>query len=197
VQHHVFLSYSRKDNSIMQQVRDDLRAVGLRVWTDDALETGNKTQKVSIERILKDAGCVVAILSPDAINTASVLKQMELADAHDKQVFLILARGEPGEVIPSGYSSQQWIDIRHKAHHEPQMRQLIQTIREYVEDESRTIPTPFKLTTGTHPVISSPTNPSEPGGRRMRLVLLIILAVVALVAVWLFALGGWAMLAGT
>jgi hypothetical protein len=159
MQHHVFLSYSRKDAPIMQRVRGDLQAGGLRVWTDEGIEPGSESWKMSIETALRGSACLIAILSPDAANSRWVREELDFAEAHHKKVFLILARGEQDDAVPFGYSTHQWIDIRSESNHPIHMRQLIQAVREHAEGENSVISIPTSHTAGGYTPSSTIENP--------------------------------------
>lgn len=140
MQHHVFLSYSRKDSSIMRRVRDDLRANGLTVWTDEGIEPGSDSWKMNIESAIKEAGCLVAILSPDSVDSRWVRAELDYAEAQRKKVYLILARGDESDAVPFGYAASQWMDIRQTGHYKPRILMLAKAIREYLDDTTRTHP---------------------------------------------------------
>src|SRR5262249_17953190 len=132
MQHHIFLSYSRKDSPVMYRIRDDLQADGLTIWTDDGIEPGSESWKFSIETAIKDAGCLVAILSPDSAESRRVRAELDFAEAQKKKVFLILVRGDVSNAVPFGYSSHQWIDLRQSNLYEPGMRKLADVVREHL-----------------------------------------------------------------
>jgi hypothetical protein len=196
VQHHILLSYSRSDTAVMERVRDDLRAVGLRVWTDEAIEPGSRLWKPAVEAALKDSGCLVALLSPDAANSPWLRDQLFLAESLDKKVFLILARGNKNNAIPSGYSDQALTDIRRNDQHESQMGQLIQMIREYIDEETRTLLKPPNRMTGEYAVVPSQAA-ATPGQRSgLKIILLIIVIIVVLAVIGLALSGGASALPG-
>jgi hypothetical protein len=132
MQHEIFLSYSRKDSDVMHRVRNDLRASGLTTWTDDGIDPGSESWKLSIETAIKNAGCLVAILSPDSAESRWVRAELDFAEAQKKKVFLLLVRGDASNAVPFGYSSHQWIDIRHSGLYEPGLRQLTDVIRQHL-----------------------------------------------------------------
>lgn len=109
---HIFLSYSRHDAAIMQQVRERLLAAGLPVWTDTGIEPGTRSWKLAIEQAILQAACVVCILSPEANQSQWVRAELEFAELHGRPVFLLLARGDERSAIPFGYAAAQWLDIR-------------------------------------------------------------------------------------
>ena len=62
---HVFMSYSRRDEAVMQRVATFLRAQGINVWVDnEKLVPGTPIWEVEIEKAIKNAAAVVIILSP-------------------------------------------------------------------------------------------------------------------------------------
>lgn len=110
--HNIFLSYSRKDIAIMHRLRDDLRAAGFTVWTDEGIEPGTPSWKSEIEKAIRDADCQVIIFSPDANNSRWVRAEIDFAETLHKPMFPLLLRGDETTSIPFGFSTYQWIDIR-------------------------------------------------------------------------------------
>lgn len=196
MQHHVFLSYSRQDTTIMEQVRDDLRAVGLRVWTGENIEPGSITWKPAIETALKDAGCLVAILSPDAAESPWVLEELDTAESLDMKIFLILTRGDRHRAIPASYLSHPCVDIRQNANRETQMERLIQAVRDFIDDETRTLIKPPTRSTGEY--LAVPPQAVANSGRpsSMKIVITAVLIVAIALVVWLVFLGGWTSVSG-
>jgi hypothetical protein len=111
-QHHVFLSYSRKDTDLMTQIRDDLRAAGLTVWTDEGIEVGTPLWKDAIEKAIEDASCLVVILSPDSKQSIWVKRELDYAAAQGKQIFALMSRGNDSNAVPFALIGSQYIDIR-------------------------------------------------------------------------------------
>ncbi|MCB9450868.1 MAG: TIR domain-containing protein [Anaerolineaceae bacterium] len=134
---HVFLSYSRKDSAIMQQVRDKLREDNLPVWTDEKLEPGTRSWKESIENALESADCLVVILSPESKKSPWVREEMNYAEAQDVRIFPIMAVGDEKSSVPFGYITAQWIDIRNPSEFQRGMRLLSAGIRNYLGIEQR------------------------------------------------------------
>jgi hypothetical protein len=71
---HIFLSYSRRDIQTMRRLRDDLKAEGLQVWSDERLEPGTDEWKKAIEEAIKDAAGVAVIMSPEGKNSKWVAR---------------------------------------------------------------------------------------------------------------------------
>jgi formylglycine-generating enzyme required for sulfatase activity len=110
---HIFLSYSRNDAALMERVRADFRANGLDVWTDEGIKPGTPSWKRAIEDAIRSAGCLVCILSPDAAQSRWVREELDFAEGRDKRIFLLMAHGDEDEAVPFGFSTHQWVDIRH------------------------------------------------------------------------------------
>jgi hypothetical protein len=108
---HIFLSYSRKDTAIMQQVRDDLRARGLAVWTDENLKPGTPSWKRAIEAAIEDSDAMVVILSPDSKKSPWVGSEIDYAMAYNVHIIPALARGDERDSVPFALISNQRVDI--------------------------------------------------------------------------------------
>lgn len=72
----IMLSYSRKDQEKMEQIRDTLRNDNLTVWTDEFLEPGSSNWLKEIEEAIHDSKMVVVVWSP--ASNESVWVQREL-----------------------------------------------------------------------------------------------------------------------
>ncbi|GIL12989.1 MAG: hypothetical protein BroJett038_17090 [Chloroflexota bacterium] len=110
--YHIFLSYSRKDASLMRKVRDHLRAEELSVWTDEGIEPGTPLWDQAIETALANAGCMVVILTPNAINSKGLRDEIHYARIHGVYIFPLLAGGDARTSVPYTLSGTQWVDIR-------------------------------------------------------------------------------------
>jgi hypothetical protein len=128
--HHIFLSYSRKDTSMMQRMADDLRTAGMTVWVDDNLEPGTPAWERSISAAIRTAGCLVVILSPDAEQSTWVGRELAMAETLDKRIVPILARGTEKDAIPFRLMSHQWVDGRHN--YPEAFGKLLGAVRKYL-----------------------------------------------------------------
>ena len=122
--HDVFLSYSRRDRDTMHQITDALTNAGFTVWSDERLEPGSPSWKDDVQRAIEGAGCVVAIMSPDAKDSEWVSEELNYARIHKRRVFTVLARGDESNAIPFGLTGIQWIDMR--GDDDTQMQALMQ-----------------------------------------------------------------------
>ena len=133
---HIFLSYSREDTPTMQRVRDDLRAQGLEVWTDEIMAPGDPSWQDTIEAAIDEAGCLVVILSPNAKKSRWVREEMRYAEAQDVRIFPLLARGSSKRSVPFGFLTAQWIDIRLDEDYTAGIKKLVGTVRFHLGLES-------------------------------------------------------------
>ena len=125
---HVFLSYSRKDTAVMQRLRDDLRAGGLAVWTDENLEPGTPSWKTAIEDAIEQAGALVVVMSPDSKESIWVERELDYARTQEVRIFPALARGDDKTAVPLELVNAQRVDIRPSADYESAVRKLIAAI---------------------------------------------------------------------
>ncbi len=112
MQHHIFLSYSRKNSDIMQRIKRNLQSAGFRVWTDEGIEPGSTSWKMEIEKAIRGTGCFLCICTPHAKNSRWVNTELQRAEWHKKPIYLILAQGQQIDAIPFGYETHQLVDIR-------------------------------------------------------------------------------------
>jgi len=126
---HIFLSYSREDTATMQRVRDDLRAEGLQVWTDENLMPGSRNWQRDIENALDSAASLVVILTPHAKKSEWVSKELNYAESQDVRIFPILARGTEKNAVPFGFITAQRVDIREESNYASEIQKLVFTMR--------------------------------------------------------------------
>lgn len=111
-QHHVFLSYSRVDNKIMQRIKNSLRQAGLKVWTDEGIVPGTPSWKEAIEDAIRESEILVVLMSPDSNKSIWVQREIDYADVQGVQIIPMLARGSPKDAIPFALAGSQFIEIR-------------------------------------------------------------------------------------
>jgi TIR domain-containing protein len=153
MQHHVFLSYSRKDAAMMSRVCADLRAAELTVWTDEELTPGTPSWKRAIEQAIENAACVVVLLSPDAKDSQWIERELDYASARSLPIFPVLTRGDERDAIPFSLINVEWANVA--TNYASGVQQLITAVRAYVETGSRpgTLQK-TRLTTGPHSAMS-------------------------------------------
>jgi hypothetical protein len=138
--HDIFISYSRRDTETMIQVSDSLRAAGLKVWTDEGIEPGTESWKHALSSAIKSCKLVVVLFSPDSAESTWVHRELDFAEVHRKKIYPLLLRGEPENAIPFGYTTFQFIDIRHDHKVQEGLQKLIDTLREHLDNMPETAP---------------------------------------------------------
>ncbi|MCB0187946.1 MAG: SUMF1/EgtB/PvdO family nonheme iron enzyme, partial [Caldilineaceae bacterium] len=108
----IFLSYSHQDSDIMAKLRADLSRAGFSVWTDEGLEPGTASWQRAIRRALREARCMVVILSPDAEQSKWVEIELGWAERFGLRIFPVLAKGEFDDAVPFSLVHVQQVDIR-------------------------------------------------------------------------------------
>ncbi|GIK63615.1 MAG: hypothetical protein BroJett018_14090 [Chloroflexota bacterium] len=128
MKHHIFLSYSREDILIVNLIRDDFEKEGFTVWTDQHIKPGDSSWIKQIQKAIEDSGCVVVIMTPEAKNSEWVEKEIEYAQALDRPIIPLLARGNKATAVPVAIITSQHIDI--KENRIGAIRRASNTIRE-------------------------------------------------------------------
>ncbi len=93
---HVFISYSRKDQTHARRVAEDLRQHGFDVWMDDRIDYGDRWLRVIFQAV-RDAAAVIVIMSPHSEESKWVEKEYLFADEIRKP---ILPLALDGHVFP-------------------------------------------------------------------------------------------------
>jgi formylglycine-generating enzyme required for sulfatase activity len=88
----VFISYSRKDLTFVEQLAADLKETGLDVWYDlSGLEGGDRWSR-AIEQAIRDSQFVIVVLSPDSNESEWVEKEFIFASSLRRKIIPLLHR---------------------------------------------------------------------------------------------------------
>jgi formylglycine-generating enzyme required for sulfatase activity len=110
---HIFMSYSRRDDVAMRRIVVFLRNKGIKVWVDnEKLIPGTPIWEEEIEKSIKNASAIVAVLSPDSKSSEWVRREVSLADQYRKRVFPVLVQGDEESAITLRLTNRQYVDIR-------------------------------------------------------------------------------------
>ena len=144
----VFISYAHEDRLTAQQLRADLRDVGITVWFDEQdLAPGTPNWQAAVRRgICEDTDALVLVASPDAARSLYVIHEMELARTAypSGRVFPFWMRGADfAQCVPLPWSGTQYIDARDRRYPEG-LNQLLVALGvlvpgQRVDEASRTI----------------------------------------------------------
>ena len=89
---HVFISHATADDDFVRELRIKLELHDLNVWVDSRNLRGGDQLKPEIEKAIKDARQVIAVLSPQTINSTWVGEEVQLAEqlANDDDDFRVI-----------------------------------------------------------------------------------------------------------
>lgn len=124
----LFLSYCHADTRYVKQIVNDLERAGFNLWIDwQDLKPGTPIWEQEIKKALKSTKAVIAILSPEAEQSAWVARELAMAEMMDQRIYPMLLRGAPIESIPLRLSTHQFVDIR--THYDRGITSLIETLK--------------------------------------------------------------------
>ena len=130
---HVFISYSRKDDTAMQRIVTFLRGQGVKVWVDnEKLVPGTPIWEEEIENAIGGAFAIVVVLSPDSKKSEWVRREVTLADQFHKRMFPVLVAGNEDDSIPLRLITRQFVDIR--THESEGLHSLKMALSSYLEE---------------------------------------------------------------
>ncbi len=75
----VFISHATADDDFVTELRTALEGHGLRVWVDSRELVGGNKLEPEIEKAIEEARQVIAVLSPNTINSSWVRKEIQIA----------------------------------------------------------------------------------------------------------------------
>lgn len=90
---HVFVSYSRQDQTYARKLADDLRRHSVDVWIDDRIDYGDRWWRTIVQAIRASAAFVV-VMTPDSEESEWVEREVMLAMDEEKPIFPLLLRGK-------------------------------------------------------------------------------------------------------
>ncbi|MBN1993301.1 MAG: toll/interleukin-1 receptor domain-containing protein [Anaerolineae bacterium] len=112
----VFISYRRKDSEFVQQLHQELTKRGLSAWFDrESIEVADHW-RTSIAEGIRDCKVFVLVLSPDAVESVNIRKEVDLAESHGKRIIPLLWRQtEIPVAFEYALAGIQWIDFKETA----------------------------------------------------------------------------------
>jgi hypothetical protein len=115
----------------MKRIRDDLRKQGFKVWVDEeGLEPGTPAWEQTIGQAVREAGCVLVLLSPDAEKSVWVGRELAMAETLEKRIFPVMIRGTEKNAIPMRLMTHQFIDARQN--YKEAFKKLSATVKKYL-----------------------------------------------------------------
>jgi chromosome partitioning protein len=95
---HVFISYSTEDSYQVDRLVEALGAEGLTIWRDqNALRLGQEFWN-EIENAIKNAGCLLVLVSQNSINNENVIREINIAIENSVPIVPLLRNKKMHEV---------------------------------------------------------------------------------------------------
>jgi hypothetical protein len=108
---HIFVSYSSKDEAIVQQIVKKLLERGLPLWIDVRnLVSGDDWEK-SIRDAINHASVILVMMSPNASHSEWVMEETKTARQHNIAILPVVIDGNPTEILAS--IGDDYVDMRH------------------------------------------------------------------------------------
>jgi len=143
---HIFISYSRRDIEMVDQIASAMGKAGLEFWIDrEDIKAGN-SWRVQIVEAIDTCDAFVLMLSSSSTASDNVRKEIDLAQDSGRKIFAVML--EPVKLpaeIRYQLAGLQFIDVLMLGFDEA-VRQLLDTVREHIstlkaasEQESRRV----------------------------------------------------------
>ncbi len=137
---HVFISYSRKDSETVDRIVARLEAENFIVWIDREEILGGELWQESIVKAVDNAYVFVLMLSPDAVASDNVRKEVDLAEQSGKALLpMLLAPTELPTKFRYPLAGIQWIEY----YRDPDRKfsELVKVLRDF-QQKYRAEPVP-------------------------------------------------------
>jgi len=95
---HVFISYSREDQTYTRKLVDSLHRQGFDVWIDDRIDFGERWWQ-SIVQAIRASAAFVVVMTPESEKSPWVERELLLALKEGKKIFPLLLRGEEFPIL--------------------------------------------------------------------------------------------------
>jgi len=115
----VFISYRRKDLEFVTQSHQELTNRGISAWFDmENIEVADHWRS-SIAEGIRACKVFVLVLSPDAVESVNIRKEVDLAETHGKKIVPLMWRKTDVPVaFEYSLAGLQWIDFKEIASQE-------------------------------------------------------------------------------
>lgn len=124
----VFISYSRKDQKIVDYIVSKLKEDGIDVWIDRENLRGGEHWQERIVKAIKTTDAVVLMLSPNSTKSYNVSKEVDLAGSAARQFFpVVLAPVDVPDSFTYYLSGVQWIELH--LNPENKYHELVEVLR--------------------------------------------------------------------
>jgi tetratricopeptide (TPR) repeat protein/cellulose biosynthesis protein BcsQ len=103
---HVYISYSRKEQSYARSLAEVLRGRGFNVWIDDSINLGDRWWQM-ITQAIRDCAAFIVIMTPDSMESEWVEREVLMAQRESKPIFPLLLRGQGFPLL----ITMQYVDV--------------------------------------------------------------------------------------
>jgi Leucine-rich repeat (LRR) protein len=128
----LFISYARKDEQFAHRLNADLQSYGVQTWIDELGIRAGEDWPDRIALSIEKAGAILVILTPDAVKSKWVKRELSFADQKDKKVLPLLYK--PCD-LPASFNLQfgriQRIDFT-GGNYQASLRKLLKSIKSFL-----------------------------------------------------------------
>lgn len=117
-EHHVFISYSRRDIGFVDRLRSDLGAHHIPYWIDkEGLTPGTRNWERSIREAIRQSYAIVWVVSPASYESEYVNSEIAVSEMYERKIYPVWADGENWiACVPLGKHNIQFVDMRGDAY---------------------------------------------------------------------------------
>lgn len=140
----VFISYSRKDLSFVEQLATDLKNAGFDVWYDISGIGGGSRWRVAIENAIRSSQFAIVVLSPDSTASEWVEREFLFASNLKRKIIPLYYRHCE---LPLNYLNLNYIDVQGD-HYRENFDEIMRALKEHPassppeKDAVQSFPTP-------------------------------------------------------
>lgn len=111
---HVFISYSRENQAIVEQLRSDLQQARINIWIDKiGLKPSTPDWDDALRIAIRDASAVILVASPNSRRSAYVRDEIAIAKGANKPIYPVWVDGDDWmDTVPMGMGTVQNVDLR-------------------------------------------------------------------------------------
>lgn len=130
----VFLSYSHTDALLAAQVSRGLKAAGLNVWSPDGDLLPGDNWAAEVARALEESQAMVVLLTPDAMHSPWVKREMEYAlgaqNYCDRLIPVVVGNPElvPADDVPWIVRRLPWVGLDDAGTDAPEVKPIADAI---------------------------------------------------------------------
>lgn len=136
----VYVSYSRKDADFTRKLVERLKSENINVWVDWEEIAPGADWMQEIQNGIESSDAFIFIMSPDALKSQVLGRELELAVSSNKRLIPILYRDVNYKEVPISLGSLNWLFIRQEDDFESAFSKLlvaIQTDPEWIMAHTR------------------------------------------------------------